>query len=217
MFNVISSFLRRTIRFSCIHHMLQLNETKKTAGVCWGHQHWVDTDWVDTDWVDTAVDIQLGAADGRFRQTQGADTSHKPNLCFPLLSLKPMICSKLHFSQKQDTLCLSSLASRCLQHKLDWWSDSLLIRLILQSTCAQETETGCFIWRTGGVLINPDSITSEQWPHEDREKGSISRFARRGVSDRSNPGDMQMVKQGQVHGRFTFSSASGETNQFPSL
>lgn len=154
-------------------------------------------------------------------QTQGADKSHKPNLCLPLLSFKLMICRRLHFPPKQDIVCLSSRASFCLQHKLDWWSDSLLIRLILQSTCSQETRTSCFVRRTEQSFNKSRwRFASEQWPHEDQEWFNFTFCVRRHQWQiqpwryaNGKPGP----RQGQAHRQFTFNSASGETNQFPSL
>lgn len=135
-------------------------------------------------------------------QTQGTDKSHKPNLCLPRLSFKLMICRRLHFPPKKDIVCLSSRASFSLQHKLDWWSDSLLIQLILQSTCAPETSTTCFFSKNR-VLPNPDGVLLQNSDHMRTKTGSISDFTCGGISDRSSPGDMQMVNRDRVKVRPT--------------
>lgn len=126
-------------------------------------------------------------------QTQGADKSNKPNLCLPHLSFKLMICRRLHLPPKKDIVYLSPMASFSLQHKLDWWSDSLLIRLILQSTCAHETRTACFSSKNR-VLPNPDGVLHQKSDHMRTKNGSIPDSTCGGISDRSSPGDMQMQK-----------------------
>lgn len=97
-----------------------------------------------------------------------------------------------------------------------------LIRLILQSTSAQETRTSCFVWRTEQSFNKSRwcFFTSEQWPHEAQEWLNFKFHVRRHhwqIQPWRYANGKPALRQGQARGRFTFNSASSETNQFPSL
>lgn len=131
-------------------------------------------------------------------QTQGADKSHKPNLCLPLLSFKLMICRRLHFPPKQDIVCLSSRTFFRLQHKLDWRSDSFINPVDSSVNMRSGNWNELFCWKNRAILTNPDGVLHQNSDHMKTMNGLISDSTCGIISDRSNPGDMLIVKQESV-------------------